>query len=31
LRERAKFNETVRALVEKLKEKDPRYKKYVLI
>lgn len=30
-KERNKFNESVRSLVEMLKEKDPRYKKYVLI
>ena len=30
-KERVIFNETVRELVEKLKEKDPRYKKFILI
>ena len=30
-KERGKFNELVRELVEMLKDKDPRYKKFVLI
>jgi hypothetical protein len=30
-KERVKFNDIVRELVENLKQKDPRYKKFVLI
>jgi DnaJ family protein A protein 5 len=30
-KERVKFNDIIRELVENLKQKDPRYKKFVLI
>jgi DnaJ family protein A protein 5 len=30
-KERNKFNDMVRELIDKLREKDPRYKKYILI